>query len=57
MQQQNFDDRNEQVLAENKLDAAQQMFEKFCYSLYSVELTSKSDAKRLHVANPNECKW
>lgn len=46
-----------QVLAENKLDVAQKKFEKFCYSLYSVELASKSNAKRLHVANINDCKW
>lgn len=46
-----------QVLTENKLDVAQKKFEKFCYSLYSVESASKSDAKRLHVANTSDCKW
>jgi len=45
------------VLPENKLDDVQKKFEKFCYSLYSVELASKSNAKRLNVAKLNECKW
>lgn len=46
-----------QVLAENKLDFVQKKFEKLSYSLYSVELATKSNVKRLDVAKSNDCKW
>ncbi|KAG4080076.1 hypothetical protein HA402_014516 [Bradysia odoriphaga] len=45
------------VLPEDKLDFVQKKFEKSCYSLYSIELASKSNVKRLNGAKPNECKW
>lgn len=47
----------QQVLSEDKLDFVQKKFEKSCFSLYSIELASKSNVKRLNVAKPNECKW
>lgn len=45
------------VLAENKLDSVQKKFDKFSYSLYSVELASQSDANRLHAVKVTDCKW
>lgn len=46
-----------QVLAEEKLDFVQKKFEKFCSSLYSIELASKSNAKRLNATKINDSKW
>jgi len=45
------------VAVEEKLNVVKEKFDKFSYSLYSVELASKSKGNHVHIEKLSDCKW